>query len=157
MEDENTRAAKLRRLETFRRKLPYLSCSALEQVLNLVQKEGCPELHSRKNIKQAVDVTLQDLSSYGQLIEDVEVITISGGRKEFLCSTCPHFYKECLLKEDISFSFCLTSTTKGHPVSKDHGKAFCMQMSCTLETNSVAQLERLGVFISAGLSWVLMC
>ena len=107
MEDENTRAAKLRRLETFRRKLPYLSCSALEQVLNLVQKEGCPELHSRKNIKQAVDVTLQDLSSYGQLIEDVEVITISGGRKRIPMLNLPTFLQGMFAEGGYFFQLLL--------------------------------------------------
>lgn len=107
MEDGNTREAKLRRLETFRRKLPYLSCSALEQVLNLVPKERCPELHSRKNTKQAVDVTLQDLSSYGQLIEDVEVITISGGRKRIPMINLPTFLQGLFAEGGCFFQLLL--------------------------------------------------
>ena len=91
MEDVQPRASKLRRLEDFRRQLPYISCKALEEVLTLVEKEGCPELHSRKHIKEAVEVTLADFSSYGPLVESVEVTTLSGSTKKFPMLNLPTF------------------------------------------------------------------
>ena len=91
MEEEYTRAAKLRKLENFRRQLPYLSCTALEQILNLVQKEGCPELHSRKNIKEAVDLTIDDFFSYGPCVEQLEVTTVTGDIKKIPVLNLPTF------------------------------------------------------------------
>ena len=54
MEEREGKASKLRKLEHFRRQLPYLSCKALQDVITLVKESGCPDLHSRKNIKEAV-------------------------------------------------------------------------------------------------------
>ncbi|CAE7387306.1 unnamed protein product [Symbiodinium sp. CCMP2592] len=45
---------KLDHLDAFRRGIPFVSCSALAAILNKVEQEGVPELHGRKNIKQAV-------------------------------------------------------------------------------------------------------
>ena len=82
MEDESSRPAKLRKLEQFRRHLPYLSCKALDDVLTLVKQEGCPPLHSRKHTKEAVEVTLEGLYSYGPLVEAVEASTLTGESKK---------------------------------------------------------------------------
>ena len=91
MEECESRPAKLRKLEGFRRQLPYISCKALEEVITLVKKDGCPDLHSRKNIKEAVEVTLNDFCSYGPLVEHVEVTTLAGGIKKFPVLNLPTF------------------------------------------------------------------
>jgi hypothetical protein len=70
-------------------------------------KGRLPELHSRKNIKQAVDVTLQDLSTCGQLIEDVEVITISGGRKRIPMLNLPTFQQGMFAEGGYFFQLLL--------------------------------------------------
>ena len=56
-----------------------------------MKKDGCPDLHSRKNIKEAVEVTLNDFCSYGTLVEHVEVITLAGGIKKFPVLNLPTF------------------------------------------------------------------
>jgi DNA-binding HxlR family transcriptional regulator len=59
----DVRAAKLRRLNGFRRALPHVTASALEAVLNAVESLGVPELHLRANMLEA---TLAELE-VGQL------------------------------------------------------------------------------------------
>ena len=47
------RPAKLRRLEDIRRKLPYLSASALASLIKDFEDQGIPELSQRKHIQEA--------------------------------------------------------------------------------------------------------
>ena len=56
------RPSKLRKLEQFRRQLPHVSLSALQSILDLAQKEGVPELHSRKMLSKLWSRT-SDLST----------------------------------------------------------------------------------------------
>ncbi len=72
------RQRKLRRLNTFRRKLPFASAVALQEVMRAVQDEGIPELHSRDHMRQARDLENSDPTPYGPIMQFVEVITRSG-------------------------------------------------------------------------------
>ena len=72
------RPAKLRKIEDFRRQLPYVSLSALQSVLDLVEKEGVPQLHSRKHAKQAVEQKLRSFNQYGPLLDEMECKMLDG-------------------------------------------------------------------------------
>ena len=72
------RPSKLRKLEQFRRQLPHVSLSALQSILDLAQKEGVPELHSRKNAKQAVEQNLGSFNHYGPLQDEMECKRLDG-------------------------------------------------------------------------------
>ena len=75
------RATKLRRLELFRRKLPHVSASALATVLNAVEAEGIPSSHSRNDMRAAVTQELSVNTPYGDLVQDINVNTVVGGRR----------------------------------------------------------------------------
>ena len=61
------RAAKLRRLESLRRDNPHITASALTSLLQDIQENGMPDLVARKHVKEARDVRLQEVNSYGPL------------------------------------------------------------------------------------------
>ena len=63
-----SRHGKLQRLEGFRRQLPFVSCSALSSILDAVEREGVPELHRRKHMKEAVVQMTDGFNSYGAII-----------------------------------------------------------------------------------------
>ena len=50
---EGKRPQKLRKLNNFKRSIPFCSQSALSAILDLVEKEGVPELHNEKQLKEA--------------------------------------------------------------------------------------------------------
>ena len=71
------RSSKLRRLDAFKRKLPYASESALVAILNEIENYGIPELHSRKDFYDAKIDKLDD-TPYGKMILSLDVQGISG-------------------------------------------------------------------------------
>ena len=79
MEARPPNKAKLEKLDAFRRQLPFITATALASVLSLVEKEGVPPSHSRKNIKEAVQSTLADMNGiYGHIIQPMNAIKIHG-------------------------------------------------------------------------------
>ena len=79
MEARPPKKAKLEKLDAFRRQLPFITATALASVLSLVEKEGVPPSHSRKNIKEAVQSTLADMNgTYGHIIQPMNAIKIHG-------------------------------------------------------------------------------
>ena len=72
------RAAKLRRLETFRRKLPHISQTALHSVLDEVQRSGVPETHSRRSVYRAREEDAHQLTPYGPLHQDCHLDMLVG-------------------------------------------------------------------------------
>ena len=80
MEDKD-RPAKLRKLETFRRSLPYVSASALSAILKELDREEPPELKGRKHLKEARDYITPQETVYGPLLVDVPVQMSNGSQK----------------------------------------------------------------------------
>lgn len=86
------RAAKLRRLEGLRRGNPHISASALSSLVQDIQVNGLPDLYSRKHIKEARDIKLQEMTAYGPLFSQAPVIHKDGTERQllfvifFLCS-----------------------------------------------------------------------
>ena len=72
--DMDTRDTKLRKLNQFRRKLPHQSASALSATLDLIEQEGMPELHSRKDLRNARNLTCDDDTPFGPIIQSMDVI-----------------------------------------------------------------------------------
>ena len=62
------RPAKLQKLNDFRRKLPQVSHTALAAACEEISKEGLPEAHRRKDVKDAVDQEFAQWNAYGPLI-----------------------------------------------------------------------------------------
>ncbi len=60
------RAAKLRKLDAFRRSLPHVSGSALAAVLEEIEQSGMPELRSRWDLGRASTLELGHETPYGK-------------------------------------------------------------------------------------------
>ena len=72
-------AAKARKLNAFRRRLPHCSASALGAILQAVQDTGLPEGGvGRDALRAARDYQCNEETSYGSLIEHIWVKTTTG-------------------------------------------------------------------------------
>lgn len=70
------RSSKLRKLDGWRRNLPFCSAAALAAVLDSVTKDGVPDLgHDRKNIREARnEMTLKTETPYGCVLQHTAMI-----------------------------------------------------------------------------------
>ena len=72
------RAAKLRRLDAFRRSVPHLTASALAKVLDACV-EGIPELGCDRNaVRMARDLLVNETTPYGALIDTIPMDMTDG-------------------------------------------------------------------------------
>lgn len=78
------RAAKLRRLESLRRDNPHITASAFSSLLQDIQENGIPGLVARKHVKEARDVRLQGVDSYGPLFTEASVMHKDGTQRPIL-------------------------------------------------------------------------
>lgn len=75
------RPQKLQKLDNFKRKLPYISASALSAFLQEVKESGPPELGTRKQIQEATQNALAS-SVYGPMILKAHAIGLDKSSKE---------------------------------------------------------------------------
>ena len=68
------RAAKLSRLQEFRRTKPHCSASAMSAILDDVAKNGLPPLRSRANTQEARDMIANKDTDYGKLVQSITAI-----------------------------------------------------------------------------------
>ena len=68
-----SKADKLRQLNTFRRKRPHVSASALAATLQGCKDEGIPDLVDRRSIRQARDLVCSERTPFGDIIQYLEV------------------------------------------------------------------------------------
>ena len=69
------RLAKLRRLDDFRRRVPYVSMSALAAVLQDIEEHGAPDLGSRESMARATSAQLRMDTPYGNMLTQLEVVS----------------------------------------------------------------------------------
>ena len=81
---EGERPQKLRKLNNFKRSIPFCSQSALSAILDLVEKEGIPELHNEKQLKEASRAELAKMCHYGPIFEQKVARTVDGGTTTLL-------------------------------------------------------------------------
>ena len=74
----SARPAKLQKLNSFRRDLPFMSQNALQALLQKVHKEGLPEVRHAKGMKEATRMILSNMNAYGPLLLHEPVDTIDG-------------------------------------------------------------------------------
>ena len=75
---------KLEHLDAFRRGIPFVTCSALAAILIKVEHEGVPELHGRKNMKQAVQEKITSMGGdCGALLKQLTAVRLDGGDLHF--------------------------------------------------------------------------
>ena len=73
------REAKLRKLDSLRRKVPAASQSALSQILKEIEKDGLPELRGRAHMVEARKLILDYNTSYGKIITTIAIPDEDGG------------------------------------------------------------------------------
>ncbi|CAE7284076.1 unnamed protein product [Symbiodinium sp. CCMP2592] len=115
---------KLDHLDAFRRGIPFVSCSALAAILNKVEQEGVPELHGRKNIKQAVLEKIAAMAGdCGSLLKQLTAVRIDGGDLHFHILNLPTMLQG-LYRQEVS----ITCTCKTPQAWTAHGREFFMLM-----------------------------
>ena len=82
------RAAKLQKLEDFRRSKPHCSASALSQILTAIKKHGLPELTGRGAMREARDHVAEHDGLYGPVIKTISIELKDGGNMH-LPIACP--------------------------------------------------------------------
>jgi AraC-like DNA-binding protein len=101
------RAAKLARLEDFRRSKPACSASAMHAILQDIAKNGLPELRDRMQMAEARDALINSDTAYGQLVRFIYVIDKNGEPME-IALACPfatfsHFINQSTSAGNNSF------------------------------------------------------
>jgi len=72
------RISKLRRLNDFRRKVPFASQRALEAMFEDIRSNGLPELIRRHDMQEASDLMFSDHSVYGDLLANTTLVGTDG-------------------------------------------------------------------------------
>ena len=72
------RAQKLRKLNEFRRAVPYVSQSALRAIFAELNAHGMPDMQQRKHMKESSDHEIASHCAYGQLLTATELIGLDG-------------------------------------------------------------------------------
>lgn len=80
----DARASKLRRLEGLRRNNPQITASALSEVIQDIELNGLPDLHSRKHVAEARDHTVKGYNAYGPMLSTTNVVCKDGAEKPLL-------------------------------------------------------------------------
>ena len=78
MSKDLDRVSKLRKLNDFRRKVPFVSQRALTTIFEDVRVNGLPELIHRHDMQESSDLVLSDHAEYGDLMTKVTMVGIEG-------------------------------------------------------------------------------
>ena len=74
------RQAKLRKLDQFRRDVPYVSQNALDKICQWIKQNGLPELTSRVDMWRAAELGLESCNDYGELLQEIKLVGKDGGK-----------------------------------------------------------------------------
>ena len=72
------RPGKIAKLQSLRTRLPYISQSALSQILQIAEHEELPGSSTRKDIRRARDETVAQMTPYGPLHQKITIPTSNG-------------------------------------------------------------------------------
>ena len=149
-----------------RKKLPYMSAASLSGVLKDVEEHGTPGLHQQKHIKEARTSYTQEQSSYGPLIDSVDVTLNSGEVTQMLVINLLTFLQTAY---SLGTSFCdlVQKTAQEHPPSSSRpwrliyysdevtpGNPLSAEVSRKIWTGYVSFLEFGPVILSRESAWV---
>lgn len=124
-----------RNLLGFRGKVPFCRQSALAGILDLVEKEGVPPQHKRKNIRQAIQTLIASMNLYGPLLVTVTAMSVVNEPRELLFANIfPTLLQLTNVEEHLQT--CLTIfTCKFLALWSVHGAPFATQMKFTQAIN----------------------
>ena len=114
-----SRPAKLRRLEDLRRGNPYVSSSALSNIVKDIQQHGLPELHQRKHMQQARDARLDEHTGYGPLTGKINVMLKDGKKGEIMVVNIFTFL-QALYEQNGGFTALVNTSLEKHPCSHNN-------------------------------------
>ena len=72
------RAAKLRRVDDMRRRMPQISAYALHELLRDVGEQGMPEFISRASMSRARSLICDAVTPHGPLMQTIDVDSVYG-------------------------------------------------------------------------------
>ena len=113
------RLGKLRRLNAVRRSIPHISASALSALLSEIEAHGIPELHNRKQIKEATSAIVKQDTPYGQILLPADVITKTGTTSSVLLAN-PLALLCVAVEQGGGFSNLMEKRLQESPCNIDH-------------------------------------
>lgn len=118
------RAAKLARLEEFRRNKPSCSASAMAAILQDIARNGLPELRYREAMQEARDEAIATDTAYGKLLQHITVIDKHDNPMEIMVA-CPfstfcHFVNQSTTAGENSFRAFLRQKLAEQPPTVEH-------------------------------------
>ena len=112
------RPGKIAKLQSFRSRLPFVSQSALAQILQIAAKEDLPGSCTRKDVRRARDDKVTSLTPYGPLHQIITMKAKDGtDLKVEVQHPCAMLWRLCA--ESKSFSDLLSRAMTSKPCSLD--------------------------------------
>ena len=108
---EHGRAAKLQKVESFRRACPHVTAAGMAAILQEIDIHGAPELKQRKHFKEARDVRIAKHHAYGPLISELPV-TLHNGESKTIPVVNVLSLLQALYSQDGSFTDLLKATCR---------------------------------------------
>ena len=117
---------RLAHLERFRRRVPYVSQSALSAVLQEAKTSGIPDLSNRKYISEARNAALDMSTPYGKLQQSIDATPRPPHARQQLQVVHPLALLHVLLATCVAFSDFVERTHDANPSSADKPWNLCL-------------------------------
>ncbi len=131
-----TRVAKLRRLDDFRRAVPYVSASALAAILKEAQT-NMPELIDRDSIREARNMQVDEVTPYGPIMVTLQVEKVDGNLVDLMVIN-PFAQLWVAAKRCESFSRMLARSLAKKPSSYEEPWGFIIYTDELLPGNQMS-------------------
>ena len=137
-----SRPAKLARLQSLQRSVPYVSKSALSAILQDLASKGMPTLSSRKDILQATKKALENCGArYGNVLQQWSVENADGSTGHlWLCNFWS--YLSALFWEGGSYKDLLHSTAQACGMNEEKPMQLCVYTDEVIPGNILGKCER---------------
>lgn len=140
------RAAKLRRLNDFRRSVPHVSASALSAILDKVDSTGVPPAHSRWSIGRASAESCDQVTPYGSIMTMLELILNNGGVVS-VPAVCPQAFLFQAFRQGGGFSKLLAQKFRECPPTPERPWRFVLYSDEVVPGNVLASNNRRKVWV----------
>ena len=117
--DGQQRAAKLQKVEAFRRKCPHVTSAGLAAILQEVAASGAPELTQPKHMREAREHRISQCNAYGPLIDNIEVVLEDGSARSVPIVNLFSLLQS-LYEQEGAYHHLLKKTCHEHQCSLDH-------------------------------------
>ena len=139
-------AAKHRRLNEFRRRLPFISASGLSALLQDIEEHGAPKLASRRSMARATEEELRQETPYGSLLTELELVSTANTVTKILAIN-PLGYLAIAYEAGGSFTDLFDKTHAANPSSPEHPWRICLYGDEVTPGNPVAVVNDRKVWV----------